>query len=185
MLQRKIALSKQKHEVAKYLRRTKSELYNFAGDVGAIVQPLTVAITADGMGIICVPSQAIAERICPDNPPVGVLFADGSFFVFIEMVRFGYPDERATEPRIYRVRYSYHYQRNDDHFYFRFDHHPDIGDPQTHPRFHLHSAGWRTGAAGLQETPRYRVAETHLPEVLALMLVSFPSLRSSGSCTPG
>ena len=117
-----------------------------------------------------------------------MVFTDGSFlivsfdqtFLFkrkVWIVRFGYQYETDTEPKIYRLSYSYHYQRPTDHFYFRFDHHPDVGDKHTHPLYHLHSAGWLSDATKLQEGPRYEVSEITLAKVLRLILITFPSIR--------
>jgi hypothetical protein len=107
-----------------------------------------------------------------------MVFADGSFLVFYEVIRFGYQHETDTEPKIDRLSYGYHYQRPEDHFYFRFDHHPDVGDLHTHPLYHLHSAGWLEGATKLQDGPRYEVSEITLAKVLRIILVTYPSITS-------
>ena len=177
MARQRLNISKQKHEVRKYLRQLEAELYLFAADVGAAVQPLTVFISNDGIGEVFLPSRAVFEKINPRSQPTGIVFADSSFLVFHEVVRFGYPHETDTEPKNYRSLYGYHYQRPEDHFYFRFDHHPDVGDRHTHPLYHLHSAGWLEGATKLQEGPRYEVSETTLARVLRLIPVTFPSIR--------
>jgi hypothetical protein len=39
------------------------------------------------------------------------------------------------------VSYGYHYQRPHDRYYFRFDHHPEVGVDFLHPEFHVHSRG--------------------------------------------
>lgn len=177
MAPQRLSKSKQKHEARKYLRQLEVELYLFAADVGAAVQPLTVSISNDGIGQVFLPSQDAFEKINPQSQPAGMVFTDGSFLIFYEIVRFGYQYEIDTEPKIYRLSYSYHYQRPTDHFYFRFDHHPDVGDKHTHPLYHLHSAGWLSGAVKLQEGPRYEVGETTLAKVLRLILITFPSIR--------
>ena len=177
MAPQRLSTSKQKHEVRKYLRQLETELYLFAADVGAAVQPLTVSISNDDIGQVFLPSWDAFEKISPQSQPTGIVFVDGSFLVFYEVVRFGYQYETDTEPKIYRLSYSYHYQRPADHFYFRFDHHPDVGNKHTHPLYHLHSAGWLSGATKLQEGPRYEVGETTLAKVLRLILVTFPSIR--------
>ena len=97
--------------------------------------------------------------------------------MFQEIVHFDYRDETDSEPTIYRTRYSYHYQRPADFFYFRYDHHPDLGDPETHPRYHLHSAGWRPEGTQFQDVPRYEVSEMTLDRTLRLILISFPTVR--------
>jgi hypothetical protein len=165
--------------VRKYLRQLEAELYFFAAEVGAAVQPLTVSISNEGIGEVFLPSRDVFEKISPQNQPTGLVFADGSFLVFYEVVRFGYRNETATEPAIYRLSYGYHYQRPVDHFYFRFDHHPGVGDVHTHPLYHLHSAGWLFGATKLQEGPRYEVSEITLAKVFRLVLVTFPSVKSA------
>ena len=139
---------------------------------------MTVSISDAGSGEIFLPSRAVFEKIGPQSRPIGMVFADGSFLVFYEVVRFGYQHETDTEPKIYRLSYSYHYQRPEDHFYFRFDHHPDVGDPHTHPLYHLHSAGWLEGATKLQDGPRYEMSEITLVKVLRLILVTYPSITS-------
>jgi len=117
------------------------ELYNFAAKMRALVEPITITISGDGAGEVYLPSNDAFEKISPQSQPAGLIFIDDSFLVFCEVIRFGYRDEGATEPTIYRLKYGYHYQRPSDNFYFRFDHHPDIGEPETHPLYHLHSAG--------------------------------------------
>jgi len=154
-----------------------AELYLFAADVGAVVQPLTVSLTNDGIGQVFLPSRDTFEKISPQSQPTGIVFADSSFLVFYGIVRFGYQYETDTEPKIYRLSYGYHYQRPADHVYFRFDHHPDVGEKHTHPLYHLHSAGWLAGAVKLQGGPRYEVDETTLAKPLRLILITFPSIR--------
>ena len=139
--QRRLSKSKQKHEVRKYLRQLEAELYLFAADVGAVVQPLTISISNEGIGEVFLPSRDVFEKISPLSQPIGLVFVDGSFLVFYEIVHFGYRSETATEPTIYRHSYGYHYQRPVDHFYFRFDHHPGVGNEQTHPLYHPAECG--------------------------------------------
>jgi hypothetical protein len=104
------------------------------------LEPLTTIISNEGVGEVYLPSRACFEKISPKSAPAGLIFPDGAFLVFHEIVRFGYQNEHATEPAIYKLKYGYHYQRNADHFYFRFDHHPDVGEIETHPLYHLHAA---------------------------------------------
>ena len=178
MQPRRLSNSKQRHEVRKYLRQLEAELYLFAADVGAAVQPLTISISNEGIGEVFLPTQDIFEKISPQSQPIGLVFMDGSFLVFYEVVRFGYRNETARKPMMYRLSYGYHYQRPADHFYFRFDHHPGVGDKQTHPLYHLHSAGWLEGTAKLQEGPRYEVSEITLAKVLRLILITFSSINN-------
>jgi len=176
-MRRSPGLTKQKHEVNKYLRQLSTTLYNFAVRTQAYVDPVTISISRDGTGEIYLPARTIFEKLTPQSNPTGLIFRDGSFFVFQEIVHFGYRSETDTEPTLYRTCYSYHYQRPAEHFYFRFDHHPDLGDPETHPPHHLHSAGWLPGAMQFQEVPRYEVNEVMLDKTLRLILISFPTVR--------
>jgi len=122
---------------------------------------------------------SILKKFDPQSQPAGVMFADDSFLVFYEVIRYGYPDDETTSPTIFRPKYSFHYQRPIDHFYFRYDKHPDVGEPQTHPLHHLHSAGWLEGVTKLQSVPRYSVSEIMLEDVLHLILTSFPDVMSA------
>ena len=176
MRRRSISLSKQQHELRKYIRQLKIAFYRFVEDTGVLIEPITVSISDEGIAEVYIPSRKYFEKIDPQSQPAGVMFADGSFLVLYEIIRYGYPNDEATSPSIYRPKYSYHYQRPIDHFYFRYDKHPDAGEPRTHPLYHLHSAGWLEGAMGLQNAPRYPVSEVTLEDVLHLILISFPSV---------
>jgi hypothetical protein len=171
------SLTKQKHEVRKYLHHLSTTLYSFAARVQAYVDSATISISQDGKGEIYLPAHTIFEKLTPQSDPAGLIFRDGSFLVFQEIVHFGYRNETDSGPTIYRTRYSYHYQRPTDYFYFRYDHHPDIGDPETHPLHHLHSAGWQPGGTQFQEVPRYEVNEMTLDKTLRLILINFPTVR--------
>jgi hypothetical protein len=164
--------------VRKYLRQLETELYAFAIQSNAVVSPLTINISSNGIGEVYLPSRSTFEKIEPQSQPVGLVFVDGSFLVFQEIVRFGYQDESATEAVIYRLKYSYHYQRPTDYFFFRYDYHPDVGHPDTHPPHHLHCAGWLPGSEQFQSVPRFEVNETTLAKVLRLVLISFPTIIS-------
>ena len=177
MPKRSVSLTKQRHEVSKYLHHLKIKLYTFTAKVGAMVDSPTFTVSNRGVGEAYLPSRNIFEKLTPQSEPTGLIFRDGSFLVFQEIVHFGYRDETSPEPTLYRTRYSYHYQRPADHFYFRFDHHPELGEPETHPLHHLHSAGWLSGAAPFQDVPRYEVNEMTLDKTLRLILISFPSAR--------
>jgi hypothetical protein len=152
-----------------------TELYAFAIEFGAVVEPLTLNLSNDGVGEVYLPSRSTFEKMNPQSQPTGLVFADGSFLTFYEVVCFDYQEESATEPVIYRLKYGFHYQRPEDCFFFRYDHHPDIGQPETHPLHHLHCAGWLPGATQFQEVPRFEVNETTLAKVLRLILISFPT----------
>jgi len=170
---RALSLKKQKHEVSKYLHPLQLQLYPFVTSGRATLDPLTIAISNEGIGEVYLPSRADFEKMNPKSDPTGLIFPDGAFLVFYEIVRFGYRDERTVEPTIYRLKYGYHYQRNADHFYFRFDHHLGIGEPETHPLYHLHAAGWLPGATSFHEGPRFQVDEIKLADVLRLIQVTY------------
>lgn len=173
MPKRILSLKKQRHEVSKYLHAFRFQLFTFVASVKATLEPLTTTISNEGVGEVYLPSRACFEKISPNSAPSGLIFPDGSFLVFHEIVRFGYQDERTTEPAIYRPKYGYHYQRSKDHFYFRFDHHPDTGEIETHPLYHLHAAGWLPGATSFHEGPRFKVDEIKLAEVLRLIQFTY------------
>jgi len=56
---------------------------------------------------------------------------------------------------------------------FRYDYHPEIGNLMTHPLYHLHVGCWHTGGEKFSGTPRFRVPEVMLEEVLALIIRDF------------
>jgi len=56
---------------------------------------------------------------------------------------------------------------------FRYDFHPDIGDMETHPLFHLHAGGWPNTADDFPPHVRFPVAEISLDEVIDLIRTSF------------
>ncbi len=131
MRRRSISLSKQIHELRKYLRQLEFVLFGFVADTGALIEPITFSISDEGIAEVYLPSSKYFEKISPQSQPAGMIFADGSFLVFYEIIRYGYPDDEAIVPAIYRTKYSYHYQRPIDYFYFRVDKHPDVSEPQT------------------------------------------------------
>jgi hypothetical protein len=176
MAKRSVSLQKQKHEVSRYLRRVETQVHEFAAMVEASVSALTIHVRDDGVGEIWCPSRAAYQKMKPDAAPMGIIFRDGSFLIFHEIVRFGFPDSSAKTPSVFRSQYSYHSQRNKRRFYFRFDHHPSVGGAATHPLHHLHSAGWLNGERQFQDVPRYEVKETTLAQVFRLLLVSFPTI---------
>ena len=162
----------------KYLNRLAGELYAFAGKFGVSISPLTTSISDRKIGEVYLPSRGIFEKLNPHSEPAGLIFRDGSFLVLQEIIRFDYREETHPDPTLYRTKYSYHYQRPSDYFFFRYDHHPDIGDAETHPLHHLHCAGWPPDGTKFQEVPRFEVNETTLAKVLRLILISFPSIVS-------
>ena len=93
MPKRSISTRKQKHEVSKYLRQLKADVYAFAIEVGATVEPLTFSISAEGAGEVYLPSRDTFEMLNPQSEPRGLVFGDGSFLVFNEVVHFGYRSE--------------------------------------------------------------------------------------------
>ena len=145
--------------------------------------PLTTRILPDGTGGFLVPSERAFSHLGPDSSPCGIVFRDGSFLCVKEVFRYGYRDAASTEPAIWRSEYSYHYQRPDDCYFFRFDCQPDLGDPATHPLHHLHSAGWQPGQKSLPSVPRFAVPEMTLDEVLTLIERDF--FDQPGSVTGG
>ncbi|MCZ6680739.1 MAG: DUF6516 family protein [Candidatus Poribacteria bacterium] len=130
-------------------------------------------IRNDDMGVFYLPSRAIFERMTPHSDPVGLVFTDGSFLVVKEIFEYGYRHDTATAPQIYFLEYSYHYQRPQDHTFFRYDYHPGVGAPETHPLYHLHAAGWKEGADDLPQVPRFPVFPVTLDEVLEFIRVNF------------
>jgi len=133
----------------------------------------TTAIRDDGVGEFYLPSRAVFERITPNSEPVGLIFTDGSFLVVKEIFEYRYPNDSATHPQIYFREYGYHYQRPQDGTFFRYDHHPEVGSPQTHPLYHLHATGWKERADDLPQVPRFPVSPVTLDEVLELIRINF------------
>lgn len=78
-----------------------------------------------------------------------------------------------SEPQIGFVEYSYHYQRPDDHLFFRYDFHPNIGEANTHPIYHLHAGGWRHDVADFPLVPRFPVIYTSLDDVLEIIRMTY------------
>ena len=171
-LGRKIRLSKRRHEAARYLRFLHDRPVASATIIASLAPP-TAGVLADGTGVFLTPSEAAFKRLGPDTSPCGIVFKDGSFLCVKEVCRYGYRAAGDSEPAIWRSQYTYHYQRPDDCYFFRFDCHPDVGDPATHPVHHLHSAGWQQGQRGLPSVPRFTVPETTLDDVLSLIARDF------------
>jgi hypothetical protein len=137
------------------------------------VDTQTTSIVQDGTGIISMPSRSAFERITPRSEPCGIVFWDGSFLVFKEVLRYDYADEYAVEPEIQFLEYSYHYQNPAERFFFRFDFHPTIGEPITHPLYHLHARGWQEYAEELPAVPRFPSVTMTLEKVLEIIRVNF------------
>ncbi len=127
------------------------------------------------------PSQNIFEHLQPASPPQGIVFRDGSFLTFKEIFRYDYPSEDVAGPSIIRIEYSFHYQTPLRHFFFRYDFHPDLGDPLTHPLHHLHAGGWLTETDALPSTPRFPASEMTLGEGLDLIRVNYFPISDFGS----
>jgi hypothetical protein len=142
-------------------------------DIVSRIDRLTIDISPSGSGSIYLPSPAIFERINPSTAPLGLVFVDGSFLIFKETVRYGYIDKKAAAPQVYRLEYSYHYQRPQENSFFRYDFHPTVGDAESHPIHHLHAFGWPSGATKLPSVPRFAASEVTLGEVLSLIRRDF------------
>ena len=123
--------------------------------------------------MLYIPSRVIFERITPHSEAVGIVFMDGSFLVVKEISEYRYLDDSTTEAQIYFHEYSYHYQRPQDRTFFRYDYHPEVGSPETHPLYHLHATGWKEGANDLPQVPRFPVSPVTLDEVLELIRINF------------
>lgn len=137
------------------------------------LDPLTTHITDDGIGFFYVPSQSMFQYLTPRSSPTGIIFLDGSFLLVKQIFQYDYPTENAAEPTICHLEYSYHYQRPSDNSFFRYDFHPDVGESETHPLYHLHATGWLPDATGLPSVPRFPVVAITLDEVLELIRINF------------
>jgi len=134
---------------------------------------MTHRIAPDGVGYIYMLSIHVFEHINPMSPPQGIVFNDSSFLVFKEIFHYDYPSEAALEPAIVHLEYTFHYQMPQRQFFFRYDYHPGVGDPLTHPLYHLHAGGWLHETDHLPSTPRFPVTAVFLGEVLELIQVNF------------
>jgi len=142
-------------------------------DILLRVDTPTTRIEADGIGSIFTPSLTLFDHLTPNTAPQGAIFTDGSFLVFKEVFYYRYASAEATQPEILRTEYSYHYQRPQNRFFFRYDFHPELGDPDTHPLHHLHAFSWAEGDVKLSSIPRFSVSEITLGEVLELIKRDF------------
>jgi hypothetical protein len=161
-----LSLEKQRHAVAKYLRLLNAKLVDRSHRLKYRFSPMDIGVAPNGVGHILVPSRLSFEKVGPNSLPIGLVFPDGSFLCFKEIVRFDYRDDAATEPSVFCLSYSFHYQRPGDLYFFRYDHHPEVGLDECHPLHHLHVAHWHEGATTLPESPRFTVPETPLDQVL-------------------
>jgi hypothetical protein len=172
LAKRTINISKRRHEVRRYARELTQNIYNYSSYITSVEVP-TIRIAEDGLGTFYLPSQARFEQLHPDSPASGIIFQDGSFLTVKEIFCYDYANETDVEPQIVRSEFSYHYQNSHRQFFFRYDHHPQIGDMATHPRYHLHVGCWHPGDTKLPITPRFRVPEVTLEEVLELIIRDF------------
>jgi len=171
-MSRKIDTSKRVHEAARHIREQLTLLYRWK-DVTEYVQIPTTALASDGTGCIYMPSRDVYEHLGCQSSPAGVVFVDGSFLVFKEVFRYDYPKPEAPRPEIVYLEYSYHYQYPARRSFFRFDFHPEVGDPATHPLHHVHAAGWLEGDTQLPAVPRLPTVSLTLERVLDLIQVNF------------
>jgi hypothetical protein len=134
-VRRRISASQRKHELSGYFQQWQRELFA-AVMPDWVVRPISFTLTRTEL-IIYLPSRTAFEKLSPASTPTGLVFPDRSFLVAHERVTFGYRTDADAEPTVYPLAYGYHYQRPHDCYYFRYDHHPDLGDPATHPLHHL------------------------------------------------
>jgi hypothetical protein len=170
--QRRIQATKRKHEANKHQQYLLSVIQKYA-DYIAHAEPQTGVISDDGTAHFYFPSRAWFRLLTPDSSPSGIVFLDGSFLTVKEIFRYDYESEDDTEPRIVPLEFSYHYQIPHRGFFFRYDHHPDIGNSATHPRYHLHVGCWHEGDDKLPSLPRFQVPRITLEAVLNLIVRDF------------
>jgi len=175
-MRRRISDSRRRHELSRYSHQWQQTLFALAPP-GSFVYPISCTLVLPHLEIY-LPSRGAFEKITPASSPTGLVYPDRSFLVAYERVTFGYRTDAAAEPTIYPLAYGYHYQRPFDCYYFRYDHHPDLGDPDTHPLHHLHAAGWQRGAAAFYEGARHPVHPTRLADVLRLIVRQFPTVAA-------
>ncbi len=169
---RRLRRSKKRHEVSKFFWEH-HRIFHKYNAITAHIDDITTDIREDGVGMFYLPSRSTFERITPHSEPVGLVFTDGSFLVIKQIFEYGYPDDSLTEPQIYFREYGYHYQRPEGQTFFRYDYHPEVGPPETHPLYHLHAAGWKEDAIDLPQVPRFSVSSMTLEEVLELIRINF------------
>jgi len=169
---RRLRKSKKKYEARIFIRQRLNKIKEYTSII-AQMDTFTADIRDDGISLFCIPSRATFERITPDSEPMGIIFPDDSFLVAKEVFHYDYPNDEADEPRICPLEYGYHYQRPHENSFFRYDFHPDVGETETHPLYHLHAFGWADGAIALPSVPRFSVQSITLDEVLELIRISF------------
>ncbi|MCZ6678075.1 MAG: DUF6516 family protein [Candidatus Poribacteria bacterium] len=160
--------SKRRHEAARYFQEHVQAVYQKLDLIDRFDDP-TLTVMSDGTGQIYLPSQSAFQRLTPHSPPAGIVFLDGSFLTVKEIFRYDYAHEDDTRPRIMLSEFSYHYHIPHRAFFFRYDHHPEVGDPATHPPYHLHVGCWHAGDDKLSALPRFAVAPVTLEAVLDLI----------------
>ena len=172
MLARKIRESKRRHEAAQYLQKQTQVIYQHFDFIDHFDSP-TLTVESDGTGQLYFPSLSTFQRLTPHSLPIGIVFLDGSFLTVKEIFRYDYGHEDDAKPRTVRYEFSYHYQIPHSSFFFRYDHHPEIGNSVTHPPYHLHVGCWHEGNEKLPSLPRFRVPAVMLEEVLDLIVRDF------------
>ena len=171
MERRRISGTKRRHEAHRYTRNLLTTIYQYSEFIEH-VDTQTIAIASDGSGQFYIPSLNIFQQLVPNSEPIGIVFHDGSFLTIKEIFRYDYVNNEA-EPRIIRSEFSYHYQSPSLKFFFRYDYHPEVGNLTTHPPYHLHVGCWHTEEEKFSGTPRFRVPEVMLEEVLELIIRDF------------
>jgi hypothetical protein len=177
MVRRRINESKRRHEARRYTRSLHDAIFQYS-DFIRWVSPQTVNIAPDGTGRFYIPSASEFEHLFPNSPETGIVFIDGSFLVVKEIFCYDYSSETDNEPGIIRSEFSFHYQSPTRQSFFRYDYHPSVGNPETHPLYHLHVGCWHQGEDKFPGVPRFRVPEVWLEEVLELIIRDF--LRDEG-----
>ena len=172
MTRRRINRKKRIHEAKRHVQIVEGRIYRHL-DIIDRIDRITTRIAPDGTGSIYMPSIGIFEHINPLSPPQGIVFKNNSFLVFQEVFHYDYPSEEATEPKIIKINYSFHFQMPQRRFFFRYDFHPEVGDELTHPLHHLHAGGWFSETDSLPSVPRFPVSEVSLGDVLELIQVNF------------
>ena len=168
MRKRRIKDTKRRHEAERYTRELTETIFRHTAYI-VNVDDYTMNIAVDGRGYFSVPSIHRFQHLTPHSLPTGIVFLNGSSLTVKEIFRYDYARPDDTEPRIVPLEFSYHYQIPHRGFFFRYDHHPDIGDLATHPPYHLHVGCWHAGDDKLPSLPRFRVPPVTLEEVLELI----------------
>jgi len=175
MVRRRINESKRRHEARRYTRRLHDAIFQYS-DIIRHISPQTINIARDGTGRFYILSASEFEHLFPNSPETGIVFIDGSFLAVKEIFRYDYT-ETDNEPCIIRSEFSFHYQSPALQSFFRYDYHPGVGNPATHPPYHLHVGCWHRGEDKFPGAPRFRVPEVWLEEVLELIIRDFLTLE--------